>query len=564
MSNISIDQEYELLSNLGEGGFAVVYKAKHKEWEYIRAIRILNCFITDEKDKKYTSFVRECKTLLRLGNGSHPNIVHIYQPRLVGHQALVEMDYVDGIDLKRFIAQNGGMVPVEEIIRMAEQISSALAYCHHDIYRVCMNRDDDRDLISVDPDDGKKVVVLDEEKLIEKYRVIHNDIHCGNIMRRNDDMYILLDFGLAVDGQGDVVGSSRLRNGAPEYKAPERWDDNQPSAQSDIYSFGCVLYAMITGNPPFPCPSKGSPEKIHAKVMAQHKEEKPREIERQDVPEWLKEIVMHCLEKKPEDRYEDGKALYAAVKAGVEKMQMSNVEAEKKIAELNTAIQQIGEENSTLKSSMEKMEEEKGRLESKIEQVGKEKSSLTVSIGELGQEISSLNESIKGKDAEIERLKKTNPKPKWFPFVLLGLLLGGGIVYAISPSVESGHQEEMEILRAERDSLKVANDNISLQLENMGKNNGASAAYQNRLRAAQKSKDSLENVVVSLRNSQSNNKDNSKLQGEINRLKNSIAEKDRSIAAKDKTITQKNNTITQKNKEIERLNKRIDLLMGQM
>ena len=246
-------EEYTMLEELGRGGFASVYKVRHNELEYVRAIRVLNDTIVDEKTKTYQNFLRECKTLLRLGNGNHPNIVHIYQPRLLKNKALVEMDYVDGVDIQHYLAQNQNFVPVEEVIRMAIQMSSALAYCHEDIYRFCMDRDEDH--LQDDPNDGSKVLIDDTKRkqLIKKYGVVHNDVHSGNIMRREDGNFVLLDFGLAINGDEVVLSSSRQANGAPEFKSPEKWIGNvEVKEPSDIYSLGIVLYQFLAGRVPFP------------------------------------------------------------------------------------------------------------------------------------------------------------------------------------------------------------------------------------------------------------------------------------------------------------------------
>lgn len=330
---MTLTEEYTLLQQLGTGGFATVYKARHNQLGYIRAIRMLNAFVPDEQSEIYQKFLRECKVLLRLGNGNHPNIVHVYQPRLVDGHALVEMDYVEGMDLTHYIKEHHGFVPIEDVLAMAREISSALAFCHHDIYRYCMDRKEDN--LQTDPNDGSKVIIDadTEHRLVEKYKIIHNDIHSGNIMRRIDGHYTLLDFGLAIEG-GDVIHSSRHENGAPEYKAPEKWDsDTLLNEQTDIYSFGIVLYEYLSGRVPFPFDKSLSDTKANYIISEAHKNVVPESIRplrektfkennpgcsyTENYPQWLEDIIMRCIEKDPMRRFHSGLELYQAISNGL-------------------------------------------------------------------------------------------------------------------------------------------------------------------------------------------------------------------------------------------------------
>lgn len=324
---MSFLKEYTLLGELGKGAFAKVYKVRHNTLEYIRAIRVLNELVTDENSPIYQKFLRECKVLLRLGNGNHPNIVHIYQPRFLENHALVEMDYVDGKNISQYLNDNENFLPVEEVLQMAKEVSSALAYCHEDIYKFCL--DPDKDDLKNDPVDGTKWVI-DETKqaqLIKKYGVIHNDIHSCNIMRRENGSFVLLDFGLAITGDDDVRNSSRHENGAVEFKAPEKWeDDSVLTTQSDIYSFGVVMYEYLAGRVPFPY-DKSISNKDRANFMLgeAHKKQTPPPIfdirkshfeakhpglvYEKDYPDWLEKLIMKCLEKDPSNRFRNGKEL---------------------------------------------------------------------------------------------------------------------------------------------------------------------------------------------------------------------------------------------------------------
>ena len=137
-------EEYTLLDELGQGGYATVYKVRHNNLGYIRAIRVLNAIIAHgETDKTYQKFLEECRLLLRLGNGNHPNIVHIYQPLLKAQRAIVEMDFVDGKDLYHYLEEKHSFVEIKDVLRLLSDIGSALSYCHEDIYKFCMDKDEE-------------------------------------------------------------------------------------------------------------------------------------------------------------------------------------------------------------------------------------------------------------------------------------------------------------------------------------------------------------------------------------------------------------------------------------
>lgn len=320
-------QEYEKLRVLGKGAFASVYKVRHADLGYVRALKVSHELIEGKDDKAWQTFLNECRMLLRIGNGAHPNIVRIYQPRLIENKAVVEMDYVEGQSLCDYIAREK-FIPFDEFRRFAEQIVGALAYCHIDVYRFMM--DADADNLESDPNDGRKFLISPEKEkeLIKKYQVIHNDLHSNNIIRRDyDGQYILLDFGLSIQEQHCVKSSSR-GDGAIEYTAPEKLDQNQISTQSDIYSLSILLYEMLTGRVPFPCEGN-TPESAHAKVYMAHlnqtppdilelrkqafEETHPGETYRKDLPEGLTDIIMKCLAKNPKDRFENAKELKAVL-----------------------------------------------------------------------------------------------------------------------------------------------------------------------------------------------------------------------------------------------------------
>lgn len=411
-------QEYTMLDELGKGGFATVYKVRHNELGYIRAIRVLNEMIVNANSAPYQKFLRECKVLLRLGNGSHPNIVHIYQPRLLENKALVEMDYVDGQDITHFLKQEHHFVPIDEVLRMAEQISSALAYCHEDIYRFCMDRDLDK--LQDDPNDGSKVLMNEatRQRLISKYKVIHNDIHSGNIMRRENGNFVLLDFGLAINGD-EVVRSSRHANGAPEFKAPEKWDgESILSEQSDIYSFGVVLYEMLAGRVPFPMDTHIPNYKAESFVAEAHKNSPVPSILPirqnayeakfsgqhyvQDYPAWLEEVILKCLAKNPAERYTNGRELHTAIATGIAQMRDLRVES------LQVTITRMEKENATMQQQLLQIEAAQHHVKDALQQqedaIAKKQEQLNEAQNELKAQAAALDADRKQLNTEQQDL----------------------------------------------------------------------------------------------------------------------------------------------------------------
>ncbi|MBR3557514.1 MAG: protein kinase [Bacteroidales bacterium] len=479
-------QEYTMLDELGRGGFATVYKVRHNELGYIRAVRVLNetIAVKEGEDPKqnmtYQKFLRECTLLLRLGNGNHPNIVHIYQPRYLESRALVEMDYVDGQDIMHYLKQNQNFVPVEEVLHMAMQMSSALAYCHEDIYKFCMDRDMDN--LKDDPNDGSKVLIDDQtrKRLIEKYKVIHNDIHSGNIIRREDGNFVLLDFGLAINGC-EVVRSSRRKNGAPEFKSPEKWDDESVlTEQSDIYSFGIVLYQYLAGRVPFPYNTHTSGYKAEFELGEAHQKATPPSIEplrkefyekkfkgqeyKKDYPQWLEDVIMKCLSKNPKDRFKNGKELHACIsKHALEEAKVSEG-MEKKIEQLKAQneeqaldMEHLRRSNRLLNMALDEKQNALLRAEQLLNEAHKgndtlvrEKQSQQIEIDRLQQEIKEQTEAFRvEKESQQRQIVELQLKAKEQGMDKAGQQM----LLKLEQSLREAKQE-IGILRGEKNELQ--------------------------------------------------------------------------------------------------------------
>ena len=439
-------EEYTLLDELGQGAYASVYKVRHNNLGYIRAIRVLRAIIAHgETDKIYQKFLKECRLLLRLGNGNHPNIVHIYQPLLKEQRAIVEMDFIDGKDLYHYLEEKHSFVEIKDVLRLLSDIGSALAYCHEDIYKFCMDRDVDN--LQDDLQDGRKVLLDNKTKqrLINKYRVVHNDIHSGNIIRREDGSYVLLDFGLAIDGDSDQRSSLR-RNGPPEFKPPEKWDnDSILTTQSDIYSFGVVLYEYLAGRVPFLFDKKNSsPTEAEYLLCKAHKEQQPASIfdlrkaafehshpgetYEKDYPEWLETLIMKCLAKSTKDRFKNGKELYSFVlehinnetDTQIEDLKREIVSLQNKIISLEKTTpvpsKEIDKLVTDLQEQLKNVLLSKSNLEQKVKKIQSENSTLKKQQklhDEVNAECDELRDKIKTlecslKDAKVKLQNATN------------------------------------------------------------------------------------------------------------------------------------------------------------
>jgi serine/threonine protein kinase len=199
---------YNILAKLGEGGMGVVYKAQDTNLDRIVALKFLpKHLLCDEKAK--TRFLNEAKAASSL---DHQNVATIYEIDEVGGEWFMAMAYVEGKSLKQMIKEK--TFSIQEFLKIAIQIAEGLNAAH-------------------------------------RKEVIHRDVKSDNIMITKDGLVKVTDFGLAKLRGVSTITASGTVLGTFEYMSPEQAQGLPLDYRSDIFSFGVVMYEMITGRMPF-------------------------------------------------------------------------------------------------------------------------------------------------------------------------------------------------------------------------------------------------------------------------------------------------------------------------
>ena len=257
---------YELIEKIGDGGMAVVYKAKDRLLNRYVAVKILRPEFT--RDAQFIeSFRKESQAAAGL---QHPNIVNVYDVGKEGNIYFIVMELIDGRPLSDIIEENGPL-DYRHVIEIGKQVAAALSLAH-------------------------------------KNHIIHRDVKPHNIMITKDGIAKLADFGIA-----KAISSATIVNkeeggqvmGSVHYFSPEQARGKYVDEKSDVYSLGIVLYEMLTGEVPF-----DGENPVEIALMHINEDIKPPSEVIENVPPALEKIILKATDKIQSNRYEDAEAMY--------------------------------------------------------------------------------------------------------------------------------------------------------------------------------------------------------------------------------------------------------------
>src|SRR2546425_423520 len=261
----ALGDDYELLEDIGAGGFGRVYRARDLGLERDVAIKVLHPSLTADLGV-VERFRREAQLAARL---RHPNIVGIYD--IMGRAGLqwYTMELVPGLSLAQLVQQQGPL-PVDRVVRLLGEALSALEHAH-------------------------------------ALGLVHRDLKPENMLIEPDGRLRITDFGLALALRGDRFGGASSRSGTPQFAAPEQLLGERVDQRADLYSLAAVGYYALLGRPPF----EGiTPEVVLAKQTAEVLP--PLQGERGDVPRELEEVLRHAIASEPARRFPTAQAFREA------------------------------------------------------------------------------------------------------------------------------------------------------------------------------------------------------------------------------------------------------------
>jgi serine/threonine-protein kinase len=247
---------YQLIEELGRGGMGVVYKAEDTKLKRTVALKFLPPELTHIPDVK-DRFMREAQAAAAL---DHPNICTVYEFDEAEEKTFISMAYVEGQSLRKKI--ESGPLELDEALWIATQVAQGLQIAH-------------------------------------KKGIVHRDIKSANIMVDDRNQAKIMDFGLARMTGGTLLTQEGTAMGTIAYMSPEQAQGEEVDQRTDIWSFGVVLYEMLTGELPF----KGEHEQA---VVYSIRKDKPRPVTEinAEIPPSIEQVLDKALEKDADKRYQ--------------------------------------------------------------------------------------------------------------------------------------------------------------------------------------------------------------------------------------------------------------------
>lgn len=265
---------YRLEELLGGGGFGQVYAAVDQSLGRRVAVKVLMLrpeWAEVERSERQGRFRREAVAAAGL---SHPNVATVHDAGEHEGRPFLVMELLAGTDFRRVLLDRGGL-PVPDVLAYGAQICAGLQHAH-------------------------------------ERGLVHRDIKPENLMLLPDGVVKICDFGLVANSESDATRYTEPQAllGSPPYFTPEQALGGEVTAQSDLYSLGCVLYAMLAEGPPFTAGNYIGYAYLHV-----HEEPEPIVNRRPEVPPELARLVHQLLEKAPRDRPADAKEVAERLRA---------------------------------------------------------------------------------------------------------------------------------------------------------------------------------------------------------------------------------------------------------
>lgn len=267
-----INERYEIIGSIGEGGMANVYLAYDIILDRRVAVKVLRGDLAED-EKFVRRFQREAISASSL---SHPNIVEVYDVGEDDGKYFIVMEYVEGKTLKQLIKKRGALT-LPEVQDIMLQLTSAIAKAH------------------------------------ESY-IIHRDIKPQNVIILEDGRVKIMDFGIAAQLNSNELTQTNSVMGTVYYLPPEQANGSVATIKSDIYSLGILMYELVVGKVPF----KGdSPVEVAIKQL---KEPIPHLTEANpDLPQSVENIILKACAKNPKNRYESVNEMHADLETILDK-----------------------------------------------------------------------------------------------------------------------------------------------------------------------------------------------------------------------------------------------------